>query len=94
MHRLSFSTLLGGAILLPFVAAAQQQATRVMAEVSCDSLPVGPSRTDCHIGLSRISRQKAQISAGVAQQIKDRARHRQVTGQRRITKHPRRSENK
>jgi hypothetical protein len=30
--------------------------------------PAGPARTDCYIGLSRINRQKSEISAGVAQQ--------------------------
>jgi len=90
MKRLRFIALFGGTTLLPFVASAQQ-AIQVIAEVNCDSLPVGPSRTDCYIGLSRISRQKAEISAGVAQQIKDTARHRQVTGHRRDTKHARKS---
>jgi len=72
-------------ISVPFVACAQQHAIGVVADVNCDSLPVGPARTDCYIGLSMISRQKAEISAGVAQQIKDGARYRQVTGQRRNT---------
>jgi hypothetical protein len=81
MNRL-FITILGGMLtLFPLVASAQQQAIKVMAEVDCDSLPVGPSRTDCYVGLSRISRQKVEISAGVAQQIKSSARYCQVTGQ-------------
>ena len=79
---LVFATL----IAVPFVAGAQQRATPVAADVNCDLLPAGPSRTDCYIGLSRISRQKGEIAAGVAQQIKDSARYRQVTGQRRNMK--------
>src|SRR5262249_353892 len=79
---LVFATL----IAAPFVAYAQQRTTPAAADVNCDSLPVGPSRTDCYIGLSRISRQKGEIAAGVAQQIKDSARYRQVTGQRRNMK--------
>ena len=84
MNRRMLSMLLGGTvILLPFIACAQQRATGVMGEVNCDSLPAGPARTDCYIGLSRISRQKVEIAAGVAQQLKDTARYRRVTGQQR-----------
>lgn len=77
--------LSGMVISLPFVASAQQQATRA-AEVDCYSLPSGPSRTDCYIGLSRITRQKGEISAGVAQQIKDSARYHQIIGEPRKTR--------
>src|SRR5262249_5436460 len=37
-----------------------------------DTFPAGPARTDCYIGLSRINRQKSEISAGVAQQQAER----------------------
>jgi hypothetical protein len=88
MNRYGLIMVLGATALiwLPFVALARERATRVMAETSCDSIPVGPARTDCYIGLSMINRQKVEISAGVAQQIKDSARYRQVTGQQRKTK--------
>ena len=84
MNRCGLIMVLGATTLiwLPFVALAQERA----AETSCDSIPVGPARTDCYIGLSMINRQKVEISAGVAQQIKDSARYRQVTGQQRKTK--------
>jgi hypothetical protein len=87
MKRCKVIAVLGGlAIWLPFVASAQHRATRLVADASCDSFPVGPARTDCYIGLSRINQQKVEISAGVAQQIKNSARYRQVIGQRRNTK--------
>lgn len=91
MKRCKVIVLLGGIVIsLPFAASAQHRAKRIMAEMSCDSFPVGPARTDCYIGLSRISRQKVEISGRVAQQIKNRARYRQIIGQQRyISIHPR-----
>jgi len=53
-----------------------------MAQVNCAPLPAGPARTDCYIGLSRINRQKSEISAGVAQQQAETAIYRKVTGKR------------
>jgi hypothetical protein len=49
-------------------------------QVNCETIPAGPARTDCYIGLSRINRQKSDISAGVAQQQTDTAIYREVTG--------------
>jgi hypothetical protein len=51
-----------------------------LAQVSCETLPAVPARTDCYIGLSRINRQKSEISAGVAQQQAETAIYRKVTG--------------
>jgi hypothetical protein len=51
-----------------------------MAQVNCETLPTGPRRADCYIGLSRINRQKSEISAGVAQQQAETAIYRKVTG--------------
>ena len=65
---------------LPAATLAQQPAVSVTAQVDCDSLPVGPNRTDYYIGLSRINHQKSDIFAGVEQQKKNNARYRQVTG--------------
>jgi hypothetical protein len=53
-----------------------------MAQVNCETLPPGPRRTDCYVGLSRINRQKSEISAGVAQQQAETAIYRKVTGKR------------
>jgi hypothetical protein len=39
-----------------------------VAQVNCETFPAGPARTDCYIDLSPINRQKAEISAEVAQQ--------------------------
>jgi hypothetical protein len=87
MNRRRLIVLLGGTVIwLPFVVCAQP----AMAQVKCDLLPVGPARTDCYIGLSRIHRQEVEISAGVAQQIKDSSRYRRVTGQRRNVKQAKR----
>ena len=57
-------TLLGGIVSLwPPVVRAQQADMVVTAQFSCDSLPIGPARTDCYIGLSRINRQQSEIAA-------------------------------
>jgi hypothetical protein len=53
-----------------------------MAQVNCETFPAGPARTDCYIGLSRINRQKSEISAGIAQQQTETAIYRNVTGKR------------
>jgi hypothetical protein len=50
------------------------------AQVDCETIPPGPARTDCYIGLSRIARQNSEIAASVAQQQTDRAIYRSVTG--------------
>jgi hypothetical protein len=67
----------GGAALLAAGALGL-----AMAQVNCAPLPAGPARTDCYIGLSRINRQKSEISAGVAQQQAETAIYRKVTGKR------------
>jgi hypothetical protein len=56
---------LGGAALLAFVTSSTGGAK---SQVNCETVPAGPARTDCYIGLSRINRQKSEIAAGVAQQ--------------------------
>jgi hypothetical protein len=69
--------LFGGAALLaasPFGPA--------MAQANCETLPPGPRRTDCYIGVSHINRQKSEFSAGVAQQQAETAIYRKVTGKR------------
>jgi len=53
-----------------------------IAQVNCETLPTGPRRTDCYIGLSHINRQKSEISGGVAQQQAETAIYRKVTGKR------------
>ena len=76
MLKLGFS-FLGGAAL--FAASLLGFA---MAQVNCETLPAGPARTDCYIGLSRINRQKSEISGGVAQQQAETAIYRSVTVKR------------
>ena len=76
MLKLGFS-FLGGAAL--FAASLLGFA---MAQVNCETLPAGQARTDCYIGLSRINRQKSEISGGVAQQQAETAIYRKVTGKR------------
>jgi hypothetical protein len=83
MRQREFVRLLGGAVLLASVASAKGV---LKAQVDCETIPEGPARTDCYIGLSRINRQKSEIAAGAAQQQTDRAIYRQLTGRRPNTK--------
>jgi hypothetical protein len=81
--------LLGGVVAMwPSVACAQPVGATVLAQVNCDSLPAGPQRTDCYIGLGMMYRRKSEIEAGVAQQTRDIARYHRVTGQHRKPKAP------
>jgi hypothetical protein len=50
------------------------------AQVNCETIPAGPDRTDCYIGLSRINREKAAIAAGAARQQGNIAIYRSITG--------------
>ena len=68
-----------GAALLVLVAGSIGVAT---AQVNCDTIPAGPARTDCYIGLSRISSQKSEIAASTAQRHTDSSTYQQVTGRR------------
>lgn len=76
MRRLKLGFSILGAALL----AAAASLGLALAQVSCETLPAGPARTDCYIGLSRINRQKSEISGGVAQQQAETATYRKVTG--------------
>jgi hypothetical protein len=52
----------------------------VTAQINCETIPAGPDRTDCYIGLGRINREKAAIAAGVARQQGNVAIYRTITG--------------
>ena len=74
-------------ILWPVAARAQQSAQPALARASCQSVPPGPARTDCYLGLTRIHRQQSEISASVARQEKDMAKYRRVTGSHHDKRH-------
>ena len=74
--QLSF-LFFGGAALLAAGSLGLEN-----AQVDCQAFSAGPARTDCYIGLSRITRQKSEIAAGVAQQQTETATYRKVTGKR------------
>jgi|tagenome__1003787_1003787.scaffolds.fasta_scaffold19499197_2 hypothetical protein len=75
MRRRATATFAGCAMLV--VAGWPDSAT---AQVNCETIPAGPNRTDCYIGLSRINRERAAIAAGAARQQSDIAIYRSVTG--------------
>jgi hypothetical protein len=70
---------LRGAALLAFVVSSIDVAK---AQINCETIPAGPARTDCYIGLSLINRQKSEIAASAAQQQTDSAMFRRLTGKR------------
>jgi hypothetical protein len=71
------SLFFGGAALL-----VTSSLGLTMAQVNCETLPPGPRRTDCYVGLSRVNRQKSEISTGVARQEAETAIYHKVTGKR------------
>jgi hypothetical protein len=75
MRRQATAAFAGCAVLL--IPGWPDSAT---AQVNCETIPAGPDRTDCYIGLSRINREKAAIAAGAARQQSDIAIYRSVTG--------------
>jgi hypothetical protein len=68
-----------GGALLGLVASSTGVAN---AQVNCETIRAGPARTDCYIGLGRISRQKSDIAASTAQQNAESATYHQLTGRR------------
>jgi hypothetical protein len=77
MRRSAASAFAGCVVVLTAVAGGSSIAT---AQVNCETIPAGPDRTDCYIGLSRINREKSAIAGGVARQQSDTAIYRSVTG--------------
>jgi hypothetical protein len=57
----------------------------IVSAQNCETVPAGPARTDCYIGLSRIHQGQSDVAAGKARVQSDAARYQQVTG----TAHPR-----
>ena len=70
------TALLAGATVWVAAAGSPQCA---VAQVDCATIPAGLARTDCYIGLSRVNRQRSEISAGVTQQQTDDAIYRKMT---------------
>jgi hypothetical protein len=62
------------------LAASAGLSSFATAQPDCATVPPGPARTDCYIGLSRINRQKSEISTSVAERQTDNAIFRKVTG--------------
>jgi len=57
---------------------------------NCESVPAGPARTDCYIGLGRIYQGQSDVAAGTARVQSDAARYREITGTERPKHKPRR----
>jgi len=86
MRRRTLVVIFAGTVLWLPAATADEAPAIETAQLDCDSLPPGPDRTDCYIGLARIKRQESAIAAGAAQRAKDVARYHQVTGRHRNAK--------
>jgi hypothetical protein len=68
------------------VALVASSAGAANAQVDCGTIPAGPARTDCYIGLSRINQQKSEIAVSTARQQTNSATYQQLTGNRPKTK--------
>jgi hypothetical protein len=77
VNRRDVTALLGGAAAWAVCAGSPDLAT---AQVKCETIPAGPARTDCYVGLSRIHRQESEFAAGTARQQTSAANYRNVTG--------------
>src|SRR5262245_32488153 len=53
-----------------------------VAQVNCEALPAGPSRTDCYIGRARVGQGTSAISTEAAKQSRDAARFECINGRR------------
>jgi len=56
------------------------------AQTDCNTVPAGPARTDCYMGLSRIYGAQSDLAASGARVQSDAARYRQITGASRSKK--------
>jgi hypothetical protein len=50
------------------------------AQIDCSTFPVGPSRTDCYINVSRAAGAQSDVAAAKARVQSDAAAYRQVVG--------------
>ncbi|WP_157088318.1 hypothetical protein [Bradyrhizobium jicamae] len=53
---------------------------QVNAQVNCETIPRGPARTDCYLGLSRFYQGQSDLAAAKALQQSDDAWYRAITG--------------
>ena len=47
---------------------------------NCETIPAGPARTDCYIGMSRLYQGRSDLAAGKARVQSGAARYQQVIG--------------
>jgi hypothetical protein len=52
----------------------------VSAQPNCETMPRGPERTDCYIGLSRINQAQFDLAAAKARAQSNAASYRAITG--------------
>jgi hypothetical protein len=50
------------------------------AQVNCDTIPHGPARTDCYLGLSQFYRAQSDLAAARARAQSDAAWYRAIIG--------------
>jgi hypothetical protein len=50
------------------------------AQVNCETIPHGPARTDCYLGLSQFYRGQSDLAAARARAQSDAAWYRAITG--------------
>lgn len=70
------------------VAVSLASVSSVASAQNCDTMPAGPARTDCYIGLSHVYRGQSDLAAGNARVQSDAARLQQATGTRRPSTTP------
>jgi len=66
-ERMRMRALKAACILLATMAMVGLP-ERTLAQVDCESIPAGPSRTDCYTGLARINRGQSSIASEAGKQ--------------------------
>jgi hypothetical protein len=72
-----YSGTIGSAVVAILLASCSSVAR---AQIDCSTFPVGPSKTDCYINVSRATDGRSDAAAAKARVQSDAATYRQIAG--------------